>query len=441
VRKGPNTRGGVSPVRRTPSGGAAAAGRSELTLEGLFEVWRISTSLDPDDLIHQIVPKLAGIAGADRVSVMRLDEREQVLSVHTAVGLPAATAERARVPLGDSISGWVAEHGQALLLPGPRVPPALTALLKREGIVSALCVPLKSRSGTIGVLNLTRLRGRPFTQRHLWFTALLGERLASSIEVARLFTEREHLQAQLVQSAKMASLGVMASGIAHELRNPMAIASAAAQLLRDRPDDAALRAEALEKIYRSTMRASGIIESLLKFARPVDGPPAPVDINDLLRETCALMNEQMTAHHVTVKTQLIAGLPAVEADGRLLQQVFTNLMLNAQQAMPDGGTLSVTTATDERGRIVIRFADTGIGINPDHLPKVFDPFFTTRPTGQGIGLGLAISYQIIERHHGTIELASSRGKGTTATIRLAAAPRRRGVAARDSDPSTGARSA
>jgi signal transduction histidine kinase len=239
----------------------------------------------------------------------------------------------------------------------------------------------------------------------------------------------------------MASLGVMASGIAHELRNPMAIASAAAQLLRDRPDDAALRAEALEKIYRSTMRASGIIESLLKFARPVDGPPAPVDINDLLRETCALMNEQMTAHHVTVKTQLIAGLPAVEADGRLLQQVFTNLMLNAQQAMPDGGTLSVTTATDERGRIVIRFADTGIGINPDHLPKVFDPFFTTRPTGQGIGLGLAISYQIIERHHGTIELASSRGKGTTATIRLDAAPRRRGVAVRDSDPSTGARSA
>jgi signal transduction histidine kinase len=271
------------------------------------------------------------------------------------------------------------------------------------------------------VLNLTRLRGRPFTQRHLWFTALLGERLASSLEVARLFTEREQLQAQLVQSAKMASLGVMASGIAHELRNPLAIASAAAQLMRDRPEDQALRAEALEKIQRSAVRASGIIESLLKFARPVEGPPDDVDVNDLVRETCALVQDQMTAHNVTVKTQLAEGLPRIEADARLLQQVFTNLMLNAQQAMPDGGSLTVATGMDERRRAVIRFADTGTGIHPDDLPKVFDPFFTTRPTGRGVGLGLAISYQIIERHRGTIELASTRGKGTTATIRLPAA--------------------
>lgn len=415
VRKARTTHGAAPPRA------SAAAGASELTLEGLFEVWRISTSLDPDDLIHQIVPKLAAITGADRVSVMRLDERDQILSVHTAVGLPAATAASVRVPLGDSISGWVAQHGRALLLPGPGVPPDLTALLKREGIVSALCVPIKSRSGTIGVLNLTRLRGRPFTQRHLWFTALLGERLASSIEVARLFTEREELQAQLVQSAKMASLGVMASGIAHEIRNPLAIASAAAQLIRDRPGDEALRTEALEKMQRSIVRASGIIESLLKFARPVEGPPARVDVNELVDETCALMEEQMTAHKVTVKMHPAAGLPPVEADERLLQQVFTNLMLNARQAMPDGGSLTITTSLDDRGRVVIRFADTGTGIHPDDLPKVFDPFFTTRPTGQGVGLGLAISYQIIERHHGTIELASTSGKGTTATIRLPAA--------------------
>ena len=146
------------------------------------------------------------------------------------------------------------------------------ALLKREGIVSALCVPLKSRSGTSGVLNLTRLHGRPFTQRHLWFTALLGERLASSIEVARLFTEREQLQAQLVQSAKMASLGVMASGIAHEVRNPLAIVSAAAQLVRDRPADQALRAEALDKIQRSIARASGIIETISRAPWWVSNP-------------------------------------------------------------------------------------------------------------------------------------------------------------------------
>ena len=406
---------------------AAGSGASRLTWESLFEVWRISTSLNPDDLIHQIVPKLASIAGADRVSMMRLDERERVLIVHTAVGLPAATAARVRVPLGDSISGWVAQHGRALLLPGPRVPPHLAALLKREGLVSALCVPLKSRAGISGVLNLTRLKGRPFTQQHLWFTGLLGERLASSIEVARLFTEREQLQAQLVQSAKMASLGVMASGIAHELRNPLAIASAAAQLIRGRPKDDGLRAEALEKIQRSIVRASAIIESLLKFARPVNGPPGPVHVNELAHETCALLHDQMAVHNVKVKTQFAAGLPPVDADGPLLQQVFTNLMLNARQAMPDGGLLTITTGLDERGRVVIRFADTGTGIHPDDLPKVFDPFFTTRPTGQGVGLGLAISYQIIERHRGTIDLESDR-RGTTATIRLPAAGTSRAAA-------------
>jgi signal transduction histidine kinase len=401
-------------TRREPSG------VSRLTWENLFEVWRLSTNLDPDVLIHQIVPKLATIAGAHRVSMMRLDESEGVLMVHTAVGLPAATAAQVRVPLGGSISGWVAQHGRALLLPSPGVPPHLRALLKREGIVSALCVPLTSRRGTTGVLNLTRLRGQPFTPRHLWFTALLGERLASSIEVAQLFTEREQLEAQLVQSAKMASLGVMASGIAHELRNPLAIVSAAAQLVRDRPADAALRAEALEKIQRSAERLSAIIDSLLKFARPVAGPPARVQINDLATETCALMHEQMAVHGVAIRTELAAGLPPVDAEAPLLQQVFTNLMLNARQAMPDGGTLVVTTGLDERRRIVIRFADTGTGIRPDDLPKVFDPFFTTRPTGQSVGLGLAISYRIIERHRGTIELASS-GRGTTATIRLPAA--------------------
>jgi len=152
----------------------------------------------------------------------------------------------------------------------------------------------------------------------------------------------------------------------------------------------------------------------------VDGPPARMQVNDLVRETCALLDDQLAPHNVTVKTQTASGLPEVEADGRLLQQVFTNLILNARQAMPRGGSLTVATSVDERGRIVIRFTDTGTGIRPDDLPKVFDPFFTTRPTGQGVGLGLAISYQIIERHRGSIELASS-GKGTTATVRLPAA--------------------
>jgi len=238
------------------------------------------------------------------------------------------------------------------------------------------------------------------------------------VAVGRDLTERRRLEAQLIQSAKMASMGVMAGGIAHELRNPLGIISASAQLLQEKTDDPQLRDECAHKIHSATKRASLIIENLLKFARPKGEQMREVDLRALLEETLALLDHQIHLQKVKLSRRIQRNLPSVHTNPELLQQVFTNLILNACNSMPQGGVLTVTTRASTVGQVEIRFCDTGRGIPPEHLPNIFDPFFTTMPVGKGIGLGLSICYSIIQQNQGAIEVESEVGQGTTFTIRL-----------------------
>jgi PAS domain S-box-containing protein len=242
-------------------------------------------------------------------------------------------------------------------------------------------------------------------------------RIVGLVAVGRDLTERKRLEAQLIQSAKLTSLGVMAGGIAHEIRNPLAISSAAAQLLLERPDDEQLRKEAVEKIYSGVQRTSYIIENLLKFARPPEERMVPTNITGALEETISLLANQLRVQRVKLRKDLTPDLPQVVGNRPLLQQVFSNMILNACNAMPDGGSLTVATRAT-KAEIEIQFADTGVGIPTEHLSKIFDPFFTTMPVGKGVGLGLSISYSIIQQHQGTIDVASQVGQGTIFTIRL-----------------------
>jgi len=238
------------------------------------------------------------------------------------------------------------------------------------------------------------------------------------VAVGRDLTERKQLEAQLIQSAKLTSLGVMAGGIAHEIRNPLAVSSVAAQLLLERPDDQELRKEAAERIHSGIQRASYIIENLLRFARPPEERMLPMDVSEALEETLSLLANQLRVQRIELRKDLASDLPSVVGNKSLLQQVFSNMILNACNAMPDGGSLTVTTqATKARG-VEIQFADSGCGVPPEHLSKIFDPFFTTMPVGKGIGLGLSISYSILQQHGGTIDVVSQVGQGTIFTVRL-----------------------
>lgn len=254
-----------------------------------------------------------------------------------------------------------------------------------------------------------------------WSFSLMRDdanQIVGVVGVGRDLTERRELEAQLVQSAKLASLGVLAGGIAHEIRNPLGVSSAAAQLILEYPDDAELRYECAEKIYSGIHQASHIIEGLLRFARPSEGRFELTRINDVVEETLGLIAKQMSLQQIKIRKDLAPNLPQVLADKKLLEQVFLNLILNAANAMHQGGNLTILTKSDYTGSIKIIFTDTGCGIPEENLDKIFDPFFTTMPVGMGTGLGLSISYGIIKQHNGFIDVESVVGKGATFTVTL-----------------------
>jgi PAS domain S-box-containing protein len=244
-----------------------------------------------------------------------------------------------------------------------------------------------------------------------------GGRAVAMIGIGRDLGPYRRLEEQLFQSAKMASLGVMASGIAHELRNPLGTVSAAAQLLREQPDDPQLRNECVRRIQSGVDRAAIVMDQLLRFAQPARAESELIHISDLLEQTLGLMAHHVLLHNITAIRKLQSGLPAVWGRPGLLQIVFTNLILNACDAMPHGGTL--TLATRRAGNYVEAvFADTGQGIEPNIMPNIFDPFFTTRSEKHGTGLGLSISHNIVEQHAGQIEVSSTPRQGTTFVVRL-----------------------
>jgi len=247
-------------------------------------------------------------------------------------------------------------------------------------------------------------------------------RIVGLVAVGRDLTERKRLEAQLITSAKLTSLGVMAGGIAHEIRNPLAISSAAAQLLLERPDDEEFRKEATGRIYSGIQRASYIIQNLLKFARPPEERMVAMGINEALEETLSLLANQLRVQRIELRKDFAPDLPPVVGNKSLLQQAFSNMILNACNAMPDGGSLTITTRVNSDSQVEIEFADTGRGIPKESLSKIFDPFFTTMPVGKGIGLGLSISYSIVQQHEGTIEVVSQVGQGAIFTIRLPGRP-------------------
>jgi len=238
------------------------------------------------------------------------------------------------------------------------------------------------------------------------------------VGVGRDLTERRKFEAQLFQSQKLAALGVMGGGIAHEIRNPLAISSSAAQFLMDNTITPEFRKECTGKIQTGIKRASIIIENLLRFARPSEnGEIAQVDLISLLKETLSLVKNQASIQKIETTSHFPKNTVLINGNGSLLQQVFMNLFLNGINAMPDGGTLSISTEIMDN-EVAVRIADTGHGISKPEINKIFDPFYTTSSVGKGTGLGLSISYSIVKEHLGNIEAESVEGKGSTFIVRL-----------------------
>ena len=227
------------------------------------------------------------------------------------------------------------------------------------------------------------------------------------------------MEQQLLQTEKITSLGLLAAGVAHEVNTPLAVISNYAQMLAKQFEAGDERSGLVDKIVKQTFRAAEIVSSLLNFSRTGTGAFEHSDLNRTLKETMGLLKHQFDGHGIEVVAELDEDLPLVSADAGRLQQVFLNLLLNARDAMPEGGQITIRSRA--RGNhALVEISDTGIGIPRDNLGKIFDPFFTTKAVGQGTGLGLAVSYGIIKEHHGTIRAESQPGRGTTFILNLPA---------------------
>ena len=275
---------------------------------------------------------------------------------------------------------------------------------------------------------------------NFWAYPLTDEegRLYAVVHYLKDVSSQKGLEQQLIRSDRLASLGTLVAGIAHEINNPLGIIAGYAEALLERSDSPNLRAmpefedfpEYLETIHNEIFRCKHILSSLLDFARPSSGTYREIDINELIKEVILLVNHRAKRLKHNIELRLNRDLPRINADPGSLRQLFMNIIMNSMYFTPERGSIIIMTemSTGIRGKkfledmpsITVSVSDTGAGIPSDLVDKVFDPFFTTKPVGEGTGPGLSICHKIVEDHNGSINLVSEEGSGTTFDIQLPA---------------------
>ncbi len=281
-------------------------------------------------------------------------------------------------------------------------------------------LPPESDALIVEEVNLPKMGGAFQLSVSPWYDK--NNRLAGSIHVAKDINNEKLLQQQLIQSEKLSAIGELISGIAHELNNPLTGVMGYSQLLQLREDLDSRAKENLHKINNLALRCQKIVQNLLSFARKQKPERTMTDVNEILEKTVELRSYEFQVNNIEIHRNLDRSLPKTIADAHQLQQVFLNILTNAEQAMLETngrGTLTIRTKTDtEKSHIIVEIKDDGPGIPESHLNRIFDPFFTTKEVGKGTGLGLSLSYGMIKEHGGNIYVRSLPNKGSTFFVEL-----------------------
>jgi len=249
-------------------------------------------------------------------------------------------------------------------------------------------------------------------------------------DVRKTHAELQRTQIQLIEAAKAESIGRLATGVAHEVKNPLMTLSLGVDYFLGRKPENPDQAQLVQDMKEAVLRASNVINVLLDYSRPRPLQRTSEDIHNIIENSLALVRHQLNKQNVTVVRDFDTALPPLSLDRTRIEQVFVNLFLNAMQAMPPGGTLTVRTFastpfwsdSDPPAGVIVEVDDTGHGIMPQHVAKLFDPFFTTKPPGQGTGLGLAIVRRIMEIHGDSIHLGNRKEGGARATLQFNTQP-------------------
>jgi len=289
---------------------------------------------------------------------------------------------------------------------------------KEEGIKMMVDLPLLMGQNVVGILRIFFDHKRDFSEEEVDFAVAIAEQCALAIDKARLI-EKQQIQYDnlAIQTDKLSSLGRMAAGIAHEINNPLAgILLYSSNLVKKVPEAGPLK-KGLEVIIHETIRCRGIIQDLLEFSRQKEPVKVMADLNGVIQKALSIVSNEFRLNRISLEKRLSDSLPSVLIDVNQMEQVFINFFMNALEAIQGQGQVSVRSFQDKDNQgVVVEIEDSGMGIPQEHLERIFEPFFSTKP--KGTGLGLAVNYGIIQKHGGAIKVSSQPGRGTTIMIRL-----------------------
>lgn len=388
----------------------------------------VSSTLNLKTVLQTIMAQAIQVLQVEAGSVMLLDEATGDLVFAAAAGPSGERLPGTRVPLDSSIAGQAVRAGHALMITDAQHDERLyRAVDHLSGLTTQnlLAVPLQARGKTIGVLEVINKLGGEFSPADLALLEALAGPAATAIENARLYEaalrhaeEIQRSQQQLIRSEKLAATGRLAVSLAHEINNPLQAIRNLLFLALEPEVSEAKRHEFLEMASNETSRLITLVQQTLEFYRPAQAQVGPVNLNAAVERVLALAHKKLAHSNVQVELALDSDLPPVNGMPDQFAQVFLNLIVNAAEAMADGGKLRIESHASD-GYVHVVFADTGPGIAPEDLPHIFEPFYTTKDSGTG--MGLAVSYNIIESHQGTLSVESVPGHGATFTVRLPAA--------------------
>jgi signal transduction histidine kinase len=385
----------------------------------------INSTLNLDDALNAVTREASTLMGAKTCSLMLLDETGQWLDLRASYGAGKAYLNKPRLSVQESAVGVVARRQKPLQIENVQVSSQYqhVDVARREGLVALLSVPLRFSGRAIGVLSVYTGRRYSFSNEEIRTLSALAELSAIAIEKARLYERVVDVEEQLRQNDKLAALGLLAAEVAHEIRNPLTVMKMLYHSLDLRFPSGDPRSKDARIIDEKIEHLNKIVEQILDFARSTEPRFEAVDLNRLMEELGLLVRHKLKHQGVRLEWALQPDLPQVMGEPTQLEQAFLNLILNAAEAMPEGGVLTVRSHSVGGGgasnpaHVAIEFKDTGHGMTDEQRRRAFSSVLRTTKR-RGAGLGLAIVARVVETHHGKLKLKSKLNQGTTVSVLL-----------------------
>jgi len=383
----------------------------------------INSTLNLDEALRVITHEACELMRARMCSLMLLNDTGEWLDLRASFGAGDAYIKKPRLAVGESLLGVVVRRKKPLQVANVQADNRYqnVELARRENLISLLSVPLVFSGQAIGTLSVYTAKHYNFSNEEIKILSALAELSAIAIEKARLYERLVDVEEQMRQNEKLSALGLLAAEVAHEIRNPLTVMKLLYHSLNLKFAATDPRAKDSQIIESKIEHLNKIVEQILDFARTTEPKLAPVNLNDLVEELGLLVRHKLANQGIKFIRDLQSNLPTVLGDAPQLEQAFLNLILNAAESMPNGGSLTIKSRSiknqDSTEQIVLEFKDTGQGMTQEQRSRAFKAVLATTKV-KGSGLGLAIVGRIIETHQGQISILSRIGRGTTMRVKL-----------------------